>query len=1035
VNRSIENLAQATRGPLDGLSFRYPFRKYQRMILKRLESESSDHRYHIIAPPGSGKTIVGLELVRRFGAPAVVFAPTTTIQEQWQERVSMFTDGPEQAAALTSLDPHNLAPINIFTYQLISTPGQAQELAQQLALDGWVEDLLAEGQIADEASARARIDTLRKNNPHDFGQELAHRYLRAKQRLLAEDGSDLAAFLHPNARRLIQSLVDYGVRTVVLDECHHLLDYWALVLRYLIRQIEDVRVVGLTATLPSPDDEQEYENYTALMGDVDFEVPTPAVIKEGDLAPYRDLVYFVTPTERECAYLHHVQSEFEEAVAQFTGSQDFVEWVRRLVLARPGPEGRPVPWEDFLEDEPLLSLAGMRLLRRVGYPIPSSLPVPLEAEEAMEMEDWLVLLERYALDVLKLSSSSEDHRRLADLRRVLLAFGMTITERGLRHGRSSGDLVLALSEAKDEAVANILAAESEALGERLRSVVVTDFETMSSGAPKALSEVLEPDAGSALRVFRYLASVERVSRLHPVLVTGSRLMAGAGYSSLLLDYFNRYLDNQGLTIRCEGRQTSYPDIVDVVGDRADWSSRVYVLMVTAALEKGLTKCVVGTRGIFGEGWDALTLNTLVDLTSVTTSAAVQQLRGRSIRLDPAWPRKVAHNWDVVCVAPEFKEGDGDLNRFIRRHSRYWGVTSFQPLHAANWSVSYAAQLSTGGSVVPTNAATSAAEPAGEIVKGVAHVDHDLAWDLARKSFEQINFDLYTGRMLAEVGRRDHSYDMWGVGQDYSDSSYSTMQLQGDDLKIHTVFTLKETLRRMMREFWTSLVLWFLFALGALVAIPAFLGGTGAQVQQGLAIALLLAATVALLINARSAYRLGKALLVEQRPDAILLDVGRALFSALRDAELVSRNLQPESIRITEQPDNSYRLALDSASLEDTGIFVTAYRQIFEPVRDQRYLILRDDTRLPSPGLAFIWVLARLWFGPYLESRYKPAYHPVPDVLAARKERATTFASYWSKYLGGGQLIFTRSEEGRHILLEARTQRRPTVKTLAFEVWR
>ena len=65
------------------------------------------------------------------------------------------------------------------------------------------------------------------------------------------------------------------MRTVVLDECHHLLDYWAVVLQYLIGRIRDPQVVGLTATLPSPEDGNEYENYTSLLGDVDFEVPTP----------------------------------------------------------------------------------------------------------------------------------------------------------------------------------------------------------------------------------------------------------------------------------------------------------------------------------------------------------------------------------------------------------------------------------------------------------------------------------------------------------------------------------------------------------------------------------------------------------------------------------------------------------------------------------------------------------------------------------------------------------------------------------------
>ena len=51
------------------------------MILDVIEKDTQkDNKFHIVAPPGSGKTIVGLELIRRFESPVVVFAPTTTIQ-------------------------------------------------------------------------------------------------------------------------------------------------------------------------------------------------------------------------------------------------------------------------------------------------------------------------------------------------------------------------------------------------------------------------------------------------------------------------------------------------------------------------------------------------------------------------------------------------------------------------------------------------------------------------------------------------------------------------------------------------------------------------------------------------------------------------------------------------------------------------------------------------------------------------------------------------------------------------------------------
>jgi superfamily II DNA or RNA helicase len=103
------------------LCFQHEFRKYQKMMLAQLDNQQADRRWHLVAPPGSGKTIVGLELIRRFRRPAVVFAPTTTIQEQWRDKLAMFTASGTVDGSLVSTDPRHLAPVNVFTYQLIST--------------------------------------------------------------------------------------------------------------------------------------------------------------------------------------------------------------------------------------------------------------------------------------------------------------------------------------------------------------------------------------------------------------------------------------------------------------------------------------------------------------------------------------------------------------------------------------------------------------------------------------------------------------------------------------------------------------------------------------------------------------------------------------------------------------------------------------------------------------------------------------------------------------------------------------------------
>jgi len=258
------------------------------------------------------------------------------------------------------------------------------------------------------------------------------------------------------------------------------------------------------------------------------------------------------------------------------------------------------------------------------------------------------------------------------------------------------------------------------------------------------------------------------------------------------------------------------------------------------------------------------------------------------------------------------------------------------------------------------------------------------------------------------------------------------RLEVEDLRIRTVFTITETLKRMLRQFRATVLLGLLLTVyvASRTAVDVALTGTGYQL---IAIILVVGFALTLALSFRSARRLARAFFVDQPPDAILLDIGRALLASLKDTGQVSKNLQPEFVRTVELPDNSYQVFLDYASTDDAATFIRAYRQIFGPVRDQRYLILRDDSRLPQLRLAPFWFVLRRWYRQRLG--FKPAYHPVPDVLAMRKEYAETFAKYWREYVGGGRLIYTRTEIGRGFLLEARTQSRPKVPGLAFETWR
>jgi hypothetical protein len=107
------------------LAFRLPSHKYQRMVLDIVEREAArdlaDRRHHIVAAPGSGNTIVGVELICRFGRLAVVFTPTTTIQQQGQEKLGLFTSDVGWVAQHRSLHLTRLPDITILTFSETAT--------------------------------------------------------------------------------------------------------------------------------------------------------------------------------------------------------------------------------------------------------------------------------------------------------------------------------------------------------------------------------------------------------------------------------------------------------------------------------------------------------------------------------------------------------------------------------------------------------------------------------------------------------------------------------------------------------------------------------------------------------------------------------------------------------------------------------------------------------------------------------------------------------------------------------------------------
>ena len=132
------------------------------IILPQLER--GEKRLHIVAPPGSGKTILGLyvwaDLVRK---PALVLSPNSAIQAQWAARTSLFDlDGKDE---FISTDPKKPGLLTSLTYQSVTMPRHGGEDLDEVALRLWAEKLIADHQADDHESAEAWQASLKDSNP------------------------------------------------------------------------------------------------------------------------------------------------------------------------------------------------------------------------------------------------------------------------------------------------------------------------------------------------------------------------------------------------------------------------------------------------------------------------------------------------------------------------------------------------------------------------------------------------------------------------------------------------------------------------------------------------------------------------------------------------------------------------------------------------------------------------------------------------------------------------------------------------------
>jgi hypothetical protein len=146
------------------------------------------------------------------------------------------------------------------------------------------------------------------------------------------------------------------------------------------------------------------------------------------------------------------------------GSIGFLEWVDRRFV--PATEGA-ISWHRLAREEAELCDAALRL-HHVGLVGLDGAPLLEQHRQPPTAEDWVALIDDCARRHLQRTGDPADEDVVDTIRRTLPAVGYRWTRAGIRRGRSPVDRLPPHSEAKTDALAQIISTERRNLAERLR---------------------------------------------------------------------------------------------------------------------------------------------------------------------------------------------------------------------------------------------------------------------------------------------------------------------------------------------------------------------------------------------------------------------------------------------------------------------------------------------------------------------------------------------------------------------------------------
>lgn len=570
------------------LKFKGTWRSYQARVLENVGRYLADGKIHIVAAPGSGKTTLGIELIRRMNGNVLILAPSITIREQWVARIkeAFLCDGCKGEDYL-SQDLKNPKAITVATYQALH-------------------------------SAMTRFQGTEKDGEEDAATTVE---------------VDYAGF------DLVGTMQKADIKILCLDECHHLRSEWWKALEEFKSKFNNIKTISLTATPPYDSTPAMWTRYMNMCGEIDEEITIPELVKEGSLCPHQDYVYFNYPTKAEEQEVHKFTERSQAMMQTLMRDDQLLSYIRM----HRGLSGQSS--DDLLLDDPAYLSSILIYLQSRNVPFPSRLQRLLGAKHLPNMStEWMeCLLQGFLYDDADSYMCDKTYREM--LIDQLKAQGLIEKRKVVMTKSAAIEKLLTNSLGKCNSIRDIVFHEYQTTGDALRLLVLTDY--IRKEYEKSLgNEESDVNALGVLPFFEMLRreNAKKGGHVRFGVLCGTIVIIPAEAREAL----EREVADCGKVTFSKVGNLEESDYLKVtaVGD-----AHFLTGAVTNIFAQGAMQVLIGTKSLLGEGWDSPCINSLVLASFVGSFMLSNQMRGRAIRVWREEPDKTSNIWHLVCLKP------------------------------------------------------------------------------------------------------------------------------------------------------------------------------------------------------------------------------------------------------------------------------------------------------------------------------------------------------------------------------------------------